>query len=296
MSLLRYRVGSIRSPAANSGIYGLRPSSFRVPTDGWSCWAANVDEIPGVAGPLSRNIDGIELFMEVVTGTKPWLVEPALLPLPWTPYQVNTMTRPLKIATMWSDDVVLPHPPITRALGIMESKLGELSDVSVSHWKPYHHKKAWAILSSLYYPDGGDEDAFLLEQAGEPLLPLTKWIRQTPWVKKLSIAELQQWKTEREEYRREYSKLWNEADVDAILCPAGPGLAPKHGTAKYWGYTSQWNLLDYPAIVFPVSRAHADIDRKERVKVPIMTEEDKQNWDLCKPASPSRTFSADIEW
>lgn len=41
--------------------------------------------------------------------------------------------------------------------------------------------------------------------------------------------------------------------VDVILCPVGPGAAPPVDNAKYWGYTSQWNLLDYPSLVFPVS-------------------------------------------
>lgn len=221
--------------------------------------------------------------MRVVTSARPWLLEPALLPLPWIPYQVDITERPLKIAIMWHDDVVLPHPPITRALETMESKLNDLTNVSVSRWRPSGHEKAWAIVSSLYYPDGGDEDAPLLKQASEPILPLTKWIRENPCVKKLKMSELYHWKIEREKYRKEYAKIWNETEVDAILCPAGPGLAPKHETAKYWGYTSQWNLLDYPAIVFPVCRAHVDIDQKNRVSNP-MTDVDKDHWDLCKSA------------
>lgn len=75
---------------------------------------------------------------------------------------------------MWHDDLVLPHPPITRALETMESKLSDLLNISISRWRPYRHEKAWTIISSLYYPDGGDEDAPLLEQASEPILPLTK--------------------------------------------------------------------------------------------------------------------------
>jgi len=31
----------------------------------------------------------------------------------------------------------------------------------------------------------------------------------------------------------------------------GPTPAPKLGTAKYWNYTSFWNLVNYPAAVFP---------------------------------------------
>ncbi|RYP37052.1 hypothetical protein DL767_003115 [Monosporascus sp. MG133] len=65
----------------------------------------------------------------------------------------------------------------------------------------------------------------------------------------------------RQDYRAKYASLWNETAeaspdgrmVDVMLCPGGPGVAPKLDTAKYWGYTSQWNLLDYPAIVFPIN-------------------------------------------
>ena len=39
--------------------------------------------------------------------------------------------------------------------------------------------------------------------------------------------------------------------VDAIICPVAPTLAPKHNETKWWGYTSYWNLADYPAVVFP---------------------------------------------
>lgn len=42
--------------------------------------------------------------------------------------------------------------------------------------------------------------------------------------------------------------------VDVLLCPVGPSVAPQLNTSKYWGYTAQWNLLDYPALVFPVSK------------------------------------------
>lgn len=36
-----------------------------------------------------------------------------------------------------------------------------------------------------------------------------------------------------------------EGMMGFILCMGGPGIATFHNTAKYWGYTSQWNLLDY---------------------------------------------------
>jgi hypothetical protein len=67
--------------------------------------------------------------------------------------------------------------------------------------------------------------------------------------------------------------------VDIILCPVGPGSAPKIDTSRWWGYTSQWNLLDYPAIVFPVDKV--DIKRDGgKVQYEPRNEKDKYNWDL----------------
>ena len=167
--------------------------------------------------------------------------------------------------------------------------------MSVVDWKPHLHDEAWAIISSLYFTDGGAEDATTMAASGEPWRPLTKWIiKENPCVKKLSIQELWYWQEEREAYRSEYARLWNdtatgrnaetgerEGVVDVILCPVGPGVAPLHNTAKYWGYTSQWNLLDYPALVFPVSKVDAEADKLERGYQP-MNDVDRDNWKLCQ--------------
>jgi amidase len=67
--------------------------------------------------------------------------------------------------------------------------------------------------------------------------------------------------------------------VDVILCPAGPGVAPKLDTAKWWGYTSQWNLLDYPALIFPVDKVDVEKDTLKEAYEP-RNEKDKYNWDL----------------
>ena len=63
-----------------------------------------------------------------------------------------------------------------------------------------------------------------------------------------------------------------------ILCPAGPGVAPKIGDAKYWAYTSQWNLLNYPALVFPVSRVDVERDGREE-GFRAMSVQDRENFE-----------------
>jgi amidase len=253
------------------------------------------DPVVAVIGPLSTSLTGIKLFMQTVLASKPWLLEPALIPLPWNPTLRFSLDQPLKIAVLWHDSVVMPHPPISRALRTIVSKLRTIPNIRVVDWEPYLHDEAWAIISSLYFTDGGAEDAAVIAESGEPWRPLTKWIiKENPCVKRLSMQEFFYWQEEREEYRKEYAKVWNdtaaaknnqtgelEGVVDVILCPATPGVAPLHNTAKYWGYTSQWNLLDYPALVFPVCKVDAAVDRMESGYKP-MNDVDRDHWKMCK--------------
>lgn len=254
---------------------------------------AGADPIAGVIGPMSTSLEGIKLFMKTIIQSEPWLIEPALIPLSWNPPLVSSTQR-LRIGVMWHDNMVTPHPPITRALKEVVSRLQTLSNVEIIDWKPHLHDEAWAIISSLYFTDGGAEDSKTIAESGEPWRPLTKWIiKDNPCVKKLTPHQLYYWQEEREAYRKEYAKLWTdtaskrsetgelEGMVDVFLCPVGPGAAPAHNTAKYWAYTSQWNLLDYPAIAFPVSEVNGGLDLYDGTFMP-MTDIDEEHWKLCK--------------
>jgi amidase len=272
--------GSIRSPAANCGIYGLKPTAFRLPTDGWGYMMAGADTVETVLGPLSTSLGGLGIFMKTIIDAEPWLTEPALVPMPWRKYS-TPQDRPLKIGVLWHDGIVRPHPPVTRALTQLTERMLEVG-FEVIDFAPYLHDEAWAILSSLYYPDGGEADTEDMAKSGEPWRPLSEWIiKDNPCVKKLSVGELAYWFEEREAYRKEYALHWNKHGIDALLCPVGPGVAPKHNTAKYWSYTSQWNLLDYPAVVFPVSKVDQNFDRIEASSKPLSghDEDNRKLWD-----------------
>ena len=69
--------------------------------------------------------------------------------------------------------------------------------------------------------------------------------------------------------------------ADVILCPASPGAAPPLDSSRYWGYTSQWNLLDYPALVFPVTRVDPALDAQDTKYSPL-NEQDRFNHNLCE--------------
>ena len=73
----------------------------------------------------------------------------------------------------------------------------------------------------------------------------------------------------------------DEGIIDVILCPACPGVAPSLDTSRYWGYVSQWNLLDYPALVFPVTTVDPALDERDEGYEP-KNEQDRYNHELCK--------------
>lgn len=289
--------GSIRSPAANCGVYGLRPTTCRLPTDGWMAAMMGAEHIIPVIGPLSTSLEGIKIFMKAVLAAKPWLVESSLLPFPWNDKSSHLdrgSGRKLKVGVLWSDGIVNPHPPVTRALKEVVQKLKHVEGVEIVDWKPYAHGLAWAIIAGLFFCDGAKEETEAIDASGEPWLPLSKWIiKENPYVLRHDMESLWKLTLKREEYRRKYAKVWNDTAsgvgengepvgaVDVILCPAGPGAAPPLDQARYWGYTSQWNLLDYPALVFPVTKVDPSVDMIQDDYMPL-NDLDEFNYKLCR--------------
>ena len=69
--------------------------------------------------------------------------------------------------------------------------------------------------------------------------------------------------------------------MDVILCPAMPAAASPPSSNPYWAYMTQWNLLDYPAIVFPVTKVDPRVDVQNEWYLPI-NEQDRENYHLCE--------------
>ncbi len=271
----------MRAPASNCGVYGFKPTSKRIPLKGMRHTMDGKDSVSATFGPLTQSRETINLFMKIILDTEPWRWDPSLTVKPWTPEKI---TKPLKVAIEWSDGVVKPHPPMIRALQIVADAC-KAAGMEVLDWEPYQHDKAWDIVSGLYLPDGGEMLLAPLKEVGEPVLPLTKFItEEQPNVKNRTMHEYWELCVERETYREDYAAHWSKTadsgkEVDVIICPATPGAAPLHETARYWPYTSQWNLLDYPAVVFPVTHVDVEKDKKEEDYVPL-NKQDKYNHDL----------------
>lgn len=118
---------------------------MRVPNLGMTATMFGTEQILLTFGPLSTSLEGCRLFMKTVIDAKPWLKEPSLLPFPWKEEDAFRGRRP-KIAVLWDDGVVKPHPPITHALKNVIEKLKAKGNVDIVDWTPYKHDEAWAII------------------------------------------------------------------------------------------------------------------------------------------------------
>ncbi|CCO31140.1 Acetamidase [Rhizoctonia solani AG-1 IB] len=168
----------------------------------------------------------------------------------------------LSIGIFIDDGVVAPHPPIVEALRRVRDDL-----VSAGHevidWEPMDHQQAIEVISRLYLLDAGDEIRSVLAESGEP--PIPSVARILAEAEKHGISSLSKsWEVnaKRDDFRARVLKHWNETarrtasgrPVDAVLCPASATLAPPHWTMRWFGYTAYWNLVDLPAVVFPVGK------------------------------------------
>lgn len=242
--------GSIRVPAGCVGAYGHRITDHRISLEGCALPNTGCESSPVVPGPICRSARDNEYFFKVMIESEPWTRDPAVIRNTW-----RTVPEPekIKIGYFVDDKVVAPHAPVRRGMEKLIKTLSEDPKFELVEFEPLNHGVGYDIIRSLYYMDGGKKNWEAMDATGEPYLPLTEWVLKESHAKSLSMIEGWDLVHQRDVFRKEYLTHWNTKypDVDFILCPWSHGVAPRHDTSRYWGYSAIWNILDYPSIVFP---------------------------------------------
>lgn len=281
--------GSIRVPAMCEGIFGLKPSTGRVPFGGQEMGLLDGKgriALQTVAGPLARSVGDLDAIMREIVPRAELFEDglpgswPALAP---TPASSTKMT----IGILKADGLVEPLPPITKILNEVSQKLQAAGVKVVEIPVPPVLKKCQALAGKLMGVDDNAPVMDLLEQAGEPLIPwLAGRMKRT---KALTVQQLAGLQAQRSTIEREMLALWtggappgSPRQVDAIVLPVAPHPVPEIDRYGGVGYTSTFVLLDYPAGVVPVRKFNeGDLELGTDMTAPVGGAWDKMNRALC---------------
>lgn len=274
--------GSIRAPGAFNGLYALRPTADRVPRHGLIAVAPGNVSIKVSTGPCVHSLRDLKLFAKLIL-THPTLpYEPtAILPY-WA--ETRTPTRSLRVGVLSTDGVVDPHPPIQRALRETTEKLRRAGHDVVEVVKPFDFWAAARVTWALYFQTGAREHFEQLTAAGEPAIPQFAHNHAVFGVREVSVPELLALNVRQTGFKAAMQEAWDAQGWDVVICPCAPMAGVPHDFPVWWGYTTVWNLLDYPSVVLPVKgfESNAADDPTDASYEPRENPFDRRNWELCE--------------
>lgn len=294
--------GSIRIPAAFNGLYGLRPSTGRLPYEGMSNSMDGQNTILSVVGPLGTTAGSLRLVTKALLSQQPWLHDPLVHEIPWRSEEEAKIhqllqfigesvpkEKKLAIGIMRTDGVVTPTVPVRRAIELVTKAL-EVSGHEVLEWKPPSHKiiNDTALHSWLF--DGGRDVNGAFALSGEPMAKQVSLYEAG--MKEYTASEISEINVKMRQLKKEYMDYWNSTaketstgrPIDAVISPVAPWPAARELRYKYIGYSIWVNALDYTSVAFPVTNVDASIDVNPSDFKPI-DEKDQEIQDDCKHIS-----------
>ncbi|KAJ9612646.1 hypothetical protein H2200_004243 [Cladophialophora chaetospira] len=277
--------GSIRIPAAFNGLYGIRPTSGRLPYEGMANSMDGQNTVLSVVGPLATTARGVRLLTKAILSEKPWLYDPGVVEMPWRDAQEQAILDILKstsdkgqlsFAVLKSDGIVTPQPPVARAVSMVAEALSKAGH-KIIEWKPPSHKTLLDLTFKTWAYDGGKDihDSFAL--SGEDISPQVKSIYGDKAREQFTAAQIAANNVDLRRFRKEYMEYWNSTaqetgngqPVDGIISPLAPYPAARRKLYKYYGYSAWVNGLDYTSVVLPVTASDKTVDKYEAEYTPI---------------------------
>lgn len=241
--------GSIRLPAANCGVYGIKPSAGRISAkgaDGYGIPGAMGAGLAPAFGPIGRTLADCQFFLEVMSRLQPWSYDAAITPYA---FRYPNKGKMLSIGVLRCDGIVMPHPPVLDVVDDIAERLRNeghrVYEIAIPELN-----NALAVTNGYLTVNGNEEVFDMLAETGEPLSPwLAARMKRKGGRGLKDLYALNHKKQQIEQALLE--RLWEGSEekqqLDAIISPVAGHAAHPHDAWGSQSYTSVWNLVDYPA-------------------------------------------------
>ncbi|TVQ37327.1 MAG: amidase [Geminicoccaceae bacterium] len=242
--------GSLRNPAAFTGIVGLRPSPGRVPTDK----EGNRFQTLSVRGPMARDVRDCALMLDAMCGFEPR--DPLSFDAPVTPFATAVETPPKLTRVAWTKDLggITPVDPEVALICERAARAFEDLGVEVIEASP-DFAAAVDTFTVLRAELFAANMAPLLEQHRDLLKPEVVWNIE----KGLGLDAGAIGAAERARGKMHASLLDLFDEVDLLLCPAAicPAFAVEQRYLEELNGHRFATYIDWVAIASAISMTGA---------------------------------------
>lgn len=235
------------------------------------------NSILSVVGPLGTTPGAVKLAVKSILSQNPHLFDPMVVDMPWRDAEeqaVLDMAKsmsgkgPLAFGVMKSDGIVMPDPPVQRAVDLTVAALQKAGH-KVIEWKPPSHEKLLSWVFRVWLCDGGKDVHSAFGLSGETPAPQVTMTYGTEAKEELTVSQLAANNIEQRQGKKEYLDYWNSTaeltgtgrSVDGIIAPLAPYPAARPQGYKYYGLSAWVNGLDLTSVVVPVTLADKTIDK-----------------------------------
>lgn len=273
--------GSIRQPAHSCGVFGLKPTTWRLTNTGTFENLRGLEALGVQAGPLARSADDIRLAYEILAAPGLSAIDWQVPPVP-AEAEGRRGVEGLRIGYWVDDGFFRPCPAVRRAVEEAAQALRD-AGASAEPFTPPAVERAMELYFGLLSADGG---ADLIELLGDSELDwrvkrLVRVGKAAGFVRGAAYRVLRAlgqrhlellmkstgrcsgdrlWRLnyERRNYVQQFMDRMQAERFDALLSPPHALPALTHGASTYLNTAASYcmlvNLLACPAGIVPVTR------------------------------------------